>query len=289
MTLKSFHDMTSTHIEKKKYAHARRKNEIREILRCEHCASVSFMPKQCRNGHIFCHLCSEELSGRCIIAHCNHGPDPSKFGRALAIETMAQQYLWSCPRRSSGCTVECEYDKMRVHEKTCCFYPRPCFIDAGECRCVRYNQKDVVFHLAEKHGIVNSACPELFVESGLVVRLSMRLQDRVGMFGDHILATQDGVMFLVFTMFVPESERVGVVAVVLSDDGRGSEKTVRVRVTDAKQRTFVQQYPVFTLQEIIATSLLEMYKTSSMLLFGRQLLKSASDGTNFAKMHINIQ
>jgi hypothetical protein len=78
--------------------------------------------------------------------------------------------------------------------------------------------------------------------------------------------------------------------VLLSGDATVTGKTVRARVTDAKQRAYAQEYPVFTLHEILATSLLEMYNSKSMLLFGRQLMKSASGGdTNSTKMNIRIQ
>ena len=278
--------MASTVVQQDMPRHSRRKAEIREILRCAHCNSVSFMPKQCRNGHIFCHLCAEELDGRCIVGHCSHGADSGKFARVLAIETMAQEFMWSCPRRSSGCPVKCEYDKMRAHEQTCCFHPRPCFIDAGQCRCVRHNRMDLLLHLSVSHGIASSECPEMFGESGRVVGVSMEPQ---GMFGDHILATHDGTTVLVFTMSIPDAECVGVVAVLLSGDAAATGKTVRARVTDAKQRAYVQEYPVFTLHEILATPLLDMYNSRSMLLFGRQLLKAASGGTNSVEMNIRIQ
>lgn len=282
--------MASTHIQQDMPRHIRRKIEMRKILRCVHCNSISFMPKQCRNGHIFCHLCAEELDGQCIVGNCSHDANSGKFARVLPIETMAQEFMWSCPRKSSGCTVKCEYDKMRVHEQVCCFYPRPCFIDAGHCRCVRYNPKDIVLHLSESHGISSSSCPEMFAECGHVVAISVEEQSRTATFRNHILATHDGVTVLVFTMFVPDSEFVGVVAVLLSGDATVTGKTVRARVTDAKQRAYAQEYPVFTLHEILATSLLEMYNSKSMLLFGRQLMKSASGGdTNSTKMNIRIQ
>ena len=99
--------------------------EVLDAIRCPVCREVALPPiNQCRNGHVLCKDCLDQLKDRrepCPT--CRVPLQHYSVIRCLALEHVASSLSVECPH--DGCSAVCKYNEVSDHIRECPFKPFP--------------------------------------------------------------------------------------------------------------------------------------------------------------------
>jgi len=189
-------------------------NKIVDVLNCPVCFELIIPPiiGQCRNGHIFCTMCTKKIS-TCPTCRCT-----MTNTRALVLEQLAEHVEVSCPNSCDGCHERVRYCDIKKHLRECKFKKIAC-CPFNNCQhsIQLHNIDDMKTHFINVHGI-HEAKDRIIDQKSYGSMLYIRNRKTSDDMRYVILFRHKGLYFLEETVQTSEEIRVKIKGIGTQND-----------------------------------------------------------------------